>query len=263
MLLWLLMRRLRMLVCVTSSLPAFAWGPEGHSLVARIAGAQLTPAVRARVMAILGPGNTMSSVASWADAIRDHRPETYNWHFVDIPIHARHLVMARDCPKDNCVLGVIPKLRQTLADATATPQQRREALMFLIHFIGDMHQPLHCSNNGDKGGNGVKVEFNGRHTDLHSVWDSAFLARMGSQEALFPALSRESKQHAKKWGRGSLNDWAEQIHSVAQRDVYGKLPKSTPIVIGDQYEAMADQVIRTELETAGAHLATILNQTLR
>jgi nuclease S1 len=263
MLLWLLMRRLGMILCVTASLPAFAWGPEGHRLVARIAGAQLTPAVRARVLAILGPGDTMSSVASWADSIRNQRRETYKWHFIDIPIHARHLVMARDCPNDDCVLGVIPKLRHTLEDAGATPQQQREALMFLIHFIGDMHQPLHCSDNGDKGGNGVKVEFNGRQTDLHSIWDSGFLARMGTENTLLPALSRVSVKHAKKWNRGSVNDWAEEIHRVAQKDVYGRLPKNRPIAISAEYEAMADQVIRRELEKAGAHLAAVLNQTLR
>ena len=105
------MRRLAMIAWMAGSMPVFGWGPEGHSLVARIAEAQLTEAVRARVAEILGAGKTMSSVASWADAIRNDRRETYNWHFIDIPIDKPHLDMARDCAKGDCVLAVIPRLR--------------------------------------------------------------------------------------------------------------------------------------------------------
>jgi hypothetical protein len=171
--------------------------------------------------------------------------------------------MARDCPKGDCVLAVIPKLRQTLQDPAASAVQKTEALMFLIHFVGDMHQPLHCSDNHDKGGNDIKLEFNGRQTNLHSVWDGGILARMGTEDALLPVLSAASAKHAKKWRRGSIEDWAEQIHRVAEKDVYGQLPKTNTIAIDARYEEMAHAVIRRQLEEAGARLAVVLNQTLR
>src|SRR5580700_268916 len=186
------MRQIAVLALFTSSITALAWGPEGHSLIARIAETQLTPAARARVTAILAPGQTLASIASWADEVRRSRPESANWHFVDIPIDRPHLDMTRDCAKNDCVVAKIADLRKTLLSPATPPDQQREALMFLVHFIGDMHQPLHSSDNQDRGGNSVRVVFFGRQTNLHSVWDSGLLTRLGTADQLFPALSAES-----------------------------------------------------------------------
>src|SRR6185369_4518834 len=110
------MRSFVALAVLAGSLPAFGWGPEGHSLVARIAWEQLKPAARARVAAILAPDQTLRSIASWADEVRRSRPESGPWHFVDIPIDKPHLDMARDCPKGACVIAKIADLRKTLKD---------------------------------------------------------------------------------------------------------------------------------------------------
>src|SRR5690242_20579764 len=125
------MRPLLFVCLVATSVPGFAWGPEGHSLVARIADAQLNPAVHARVVEILGDGKSMASVASWADEVRRSRPETGPWHYVDIPVEKSHLDMERDCAKGDCVVSAIAKFRQMMHDPTATADQRREALMFV------------------------------------------------------------------------------------------------------------------------------------
>ncbi|MBZ5622652.1 MAG: S1/P1 nuclease [Acidobacteriia bacterium] len=205
---------------------ALAWGPEGHSLVARIADAQLTPATRARVTAILAPGQTMASIASWADEARRTRADTAPWHFIDIPISQSHLDMARDCPKNACIIAEIADLRKTLEDPATPADRQREALMFLVHFIGDMHEPLHCSDNNDRGGNSVRVVFFQRQTNLHSVWDSGLLGRLAPADQLFPVWSRESARRAKKWSKGTVEQWAEQSHKAAQKVVYGRLPKA-------------------------------------
>src|SRR5438067_5846255 len=139
------MRRFSLVFLLAAATPLFAWGPEGHSLIARIALTQLTPAARARVDEILGPERTLPSISSWADEVRRARPETANWHFVDIPISRAHLDMAHDCPKDDCIIAEIAVLRHKLQDPDTTANDRREALMFLVHFIGDMHEPLHCT----------------------------------------------------------------------------------------------------------------------
>jgi hypothetical protein len=260
------MPRIALVVLFAGCLTAYGWGPEGHSLVARIAEAQLTPAARARVTAVLAPGQTLASIASWADEVRRSRPETAPWHYIDIPIDRPHLDMLRDCPKGACVVAEIAVLRKKLLDPATPPDQQREALMFLVHFIGDMHQPLHCSDNQDKGGNGVKVVFFERQTNLHSVWDSGLLGRMSPADELFPALSRESLRRKKKWSKGTVEDWAEQAHRAAVKVVYGQLPKveaKTPIALGAPYEKIADPLIREQLEKAGARLAEVLNETLR
>ena len=156
-------------VILLVNVPLHAWGPVGHSLVARIADEQLTAAARAQVAVILGPGRTMSSVASWADEVRGERCQTAPWHFIDIQITDPHLDMARDCPNNDCVLAKIPDLRKTLQDPAAAPVERSEALMFLIHLVGDMHQPLHCADNHDRDGNQVPVQLADRTTNLHSI----------------------------------------------------------------------------------------------
>jgi hypothetical protein len=248
------------------SLPAFGWGVEGHSLIARIAWAQLTPAVQARVTQILGPGVSLPSIASWADQVRNQRRETGPWHYVDIPIDKPHLDMARDCPKGDCVLAKIEDFRKALKDPATAPLARREALLFLVHFVGDMHQPLHCADNQDQGGNKVQVMFDGRPGNLHSLWDSGLLGKLPKEDDLFAGYSADSAKHASKWSRGTVDDWAEEAHKAAQKTTYGKLPKVAAGAvepIDAAYEKKADPLIRLQIEKAGARLARVLNEALQ
>jgi len=247
-------------------LPAFGWGGEGHELIARIAWAQLTPAVQARVTAILGPNASLPSIASWADQVRSQRRETGPWHYVDIPIDKPHLDMARDCPKGDCVLAKIEDFRKALKDPATGAVQRREALMFVVHFVGDMHQPLHCADNKDQGGNQVQVKFGDRQINLHSLWDTGLLGKMPKEDDLFAVYSRDSAKHAKRWSKGTVYDWAEESHKAAQKIVYGKLPMVAPGAvepIDAAYEKAADAVIRVQIEKAGARLARVLNEALQ
>jgi hypothetical protein len=248
-------------------LPAFGWGPEGHSLIARLAAAHLTPAATARVAEILGPNTTMASIASWADTVRRERAATGPWHYIDIPIDKPHLDMARDCPKGDCVIAKIAEFRKVVVDPAATSVQRKEALMFLVHFVGDMHQPLHCSDNKDKGGNDVKLDFFGRPSNLHSVWDGGLLGRIGKEDDLFPRYSKDlTEKRARKWGKGTVETWAEHSHKESQKVVYGKLPKAPAggqVKVDAAYERVSDSVIREQIEKAGARLAMLLNATLR
>ena len=155
-----------------------------------------SPAAAARVAEILGPGADMPSIASWADQVRNSRKETGPWHYIDVPVNKPHVDLKRDCPDGNCVIPKIDQFERTVADARATPLQRREALMYLIHLVGDMHQPLHCSDNADKGGNDIKLAFLGRPTNLHSLWDTGLTGADGRGGS---ALRRSrSRPHAEK-----------------------------------------------------------------
>ena len=252
------------LVC--GCLPAFGWGGEGHSLIARIAWVELTPAVQARVSEILGPHVSIQSIASWADSVRGQRRDTAPWHYIDIPINQPHIDMARDCPKGDCVIGKIEDFQKVLKNPAAEPVARREALMFLVHFVGDMHQPLHCSDNNDHGGNGVHVLFGDRQWTLHALWDDAMISRMPKEEDLFSVYSVEARKHAKKWAKGTVEDWADQNHKIAQKVTYGHLPKAAPGAtepIDDHYVKKADPVIQEQIEKAGVRLARLLNEALQ
>jgi len=256
------LRKLLVVATLTLHLPAFAWGPEGHRLVARIAELELTGKAKTQIAAILGPGQSIADIASWADEIRRSRPDTGPWHYVDIPLSARHLDMARDCPKGQCIAASLEGFEAVLKDPQATPERRKEALLFVVHFVGDLHQPLHSIDNHDKGGNDVKVVFHDRPTNLHSVWDSGLLNQLPKEPELFAKFDEQAEHHRKKWSKGSVEDWIEQSHRLAQKMTYAKLPKPGAdgvIVLNAAYEQTADGVIAEQIEKAGVRLAAVLN----
>lgn len=120
---------------------AFAWGPEGHFIIAEIAQRRLSPEAASAVEQLLGRGH---SVGCWAGDVRDDRPSTYNWHFVDIPVARNTYDPAVDCkqdPKDNCSIAELEHLKTELR--CGSPDKKIEALKFGVHFVGDAHQPLH------------------------------------------------------------------------------------------------------------------------
>src|SRR5580692_10642005 len=152
---------------------AFAWGDEGHRIVALIAASELTPQAKTQVESLLGgdASSSMADLSTWADEIKFHRHETSPWHYVDIEIDSTGYDPARDCPTGDCVVAQIERDERIVGDRSLAMPVRAEALKFLIHFVGDLHQPLHCADNHDRGGNEVKVILGRRSTNLHAVWD--------------------------------------------------------------------------------------------
>ena len=154
---------------VTFFLPsaAFAWGAEGHRIVALIAASELTPQAKAQVESLLGgdAASSMAELSTWADEIKFRRHETGPWHYVDIEIDSQGYNAARDCPTGDCVVAQIERDEHIVGDRSLAMPVRAEALKFLIHFVGDLHQPLHCADNHDRGGNEVKVKIR-----LTSLW---------------------------------------------------------------------------------------------
>ena len=147
------------LICLP--LPALAWGAEGHEIVAAIALRELTPAARLQVARLLGSEAMLVHDSNWADEVRDQRPDTGPWHYVDIPLDAPGYDAGRDCGGDACVVAQISHDLHVLGNARVSAGQRAEALRFLVHFVADIHQPLHAVDNADKGGNGVRVYLRG------------------------------------------------------------------------------------------------------
>jgi hypothetical protein len=165
---------LRVLLALTG--PALAWGSEGHRVVAEIAEQYLEPATARQVRGLLAIENatTLAQVATWADDIRAQRRETARWHFVDIPIHPpagtpAAYDAARDCPRSDCIVAAIERFEGVLRDRSAPPRERLKALKFIVHFVADIDQPLHCADDGDRGGNDIRLIFRGRHTNLHAA----------------------------------------------------------------------------------------------
>jgi hypothetical protein len=140
-----------------------------------------------------------------------------------------------------------------------------EALKFVVHFIGDMHQPLHCENDDDEGGNLLRVIWHGHPDELHWVWDSGLLDDINrSASSLAGELEQQiTPQDKAAWDRGSLQDWILQSHRLARTVAYRDLGDERPPIIGPRYEREVDPVVELQLERAGVRLAYLLNLRLR
>jgi hypothetical protein len=166
------------LLCLMPS-PAAAWGNAGHHIIARVALEYLTPKAKEAIAALLGKEDIVS-VSTYADEVRSLRPETSAWHFVDMPRNAQAFVPTRDCvttSRGYCIVTAIETLESILLslDGKTTDEERRDALKFLVHLVGDLHQPLHCGYKDDAGGNRIRVTFFGTLTSLHAVWDTRMI----------------------------------------------------------------------------------------
>jgi hypothetical protein len=250
---------------------ANAWGFEGHRVVADIAEQFLEPATVRQLRDLLALDNvtTLSEVSTWADEIRAQRPETARWHYVNIPIHPpqrapESYYPARDCAAGQCVVAKIGEMAAMPRDTTASPRERLEALKFLVHFVADVHQPLHAADNGDRGGNDVHVEFMGRPTNLHAVWDSGILEAAGIKDERTYALDLArsiTQAEANEWSAGTAADWANDSYGIASHWIYGVWPHS-PGPLPASYEQAAIYVVNVPLEKAGVRLAATLNAAL-
>lgn len=249
---------------------AWAWGGEGHRIIALIAADRLTPAARAEVSALLGGDAraSMEEVSTWADEIRRDRPETGPWHYVNIEISANGYDAARDCPAGDCVVAQVQKDEGIIADHRLAKPVRAEALRFLIHFVGDLHQPLHCADNHDRGGNEVRVLVGAEETNLHAVWDTNVVAALGQNpDQVASGLAAQiGPGDETAWRRGSPADWANECFGIAKRTIYSTLHgeggTAAPIVLPPDYAARERSVTSVQLEKAGVRLAALLNTAL-
>lgn len=244
---------------------AFSWGSEGHRIIAEIAEQHLEPATAKQIRDLLAIENSASlaDVANWADQMRPQRPETASWHFVNIPISAAAYDRSRDCEGGNCVVAKIEQFAKELHDTSLLTIERLEALKFIVHFVGDLHQPLHASDNNDRGGNEVRVTFEGHRTSLHAMWDTGILAPAvnGDERAYALRLNKDIRpQQIAEWSKGSVEQWANESHAIAVTVIYGKFAHSGNLP--DDYARDAQPIVNGQIEKAGIRLAALLNSAL-
>lgn len=254
---------------------AFAWGQEGHSAVAEIAQRRLTPAATAEVSRLLAKAS-MASIASWADDIRASNRKTSRWHFADIPIAESTFERTRDCKPDpdegDCIVAELERLRNDLRCAP-NDNAKKEALQFAVHFLGDIHQPLHTVHE-KIGGNAIDILYfmRGRTSDrgklavesgnLHSAWDDVLISKMVfAWGALVDRIERGwlKSPEATTSGidGGTPVAWVEETHKEAQK-VWKLTPDSH--VLDDEYLKKAEPIIERQLGVAGLRLARFLNE---
>jgi hypothetical protein len=286
------------LYCVTT--PVFAWGDEGHEIVGLIAQHYLDPSVATKVNSMLAADTTgltsnkhIDMEATWADHYREHSTANYDqthfWHFVDLEISGPPDMM-KACNNEpslngapafpgianDCVVDKINEFAAELKDSATSPAERLLALQFLLHFVGDLHQPLHSSDDNDAGGNNKKVtavpalpkSAGSSSGKLHGFWDTQFVALQGKTEttAANKLIKRITVAKRTQWSKGTASDWAIETYSVAKVNAYGPLPApgaDGTYTLPASYVTNAQGVVADQLSKAGVRLAFVLNDALK
>ncbi len=242
------------LIALLLGADARAWGSQGHQVIATIASAQLTAKARAEVDRLLAaePGETLTSISTWADEHRN--PTTAAWHYVNFPKDSCAYDANRDCPDGNCVVAAIDRQMEVLG-STASNERRLTALKYVVHFVGDVHQPLHAGYAEDRGGNTYQLQAFMKGTNLHALWDVGLIKNLHlSNEALTAVLL------AKPVPNGDFNaaDVAqESCHIVGMPGFYPDRK------IDASYIDRFTPVMEVRLAAAGARLAKLLNRAFR
>lgn len=286
----LLSRITAALVLCTASGSAIAWGEEGHRLIGRIADQHLTAEAARQVAYLLRrdrlangePSNrtTLAEIAYWGDEIRDYRwgKAKSRWHYDDIPVCGEPDPF-RICPKGNCASEQIARHLEMLKDPRVPIRQRNEALKWVVHLVGDIHQPLHAATHDDHGGNRIEVSFFGERDNapygtirLHTVWDVHLLRRLlqqrgGETAFLSTTISGSDKAY---WERGAMEQWMAESNRLAKKAAYATLPggfscerkPSGIIAIDERYYERAVPVLEAQIRKAGIRLARLINDAL-
>jgi hypothetical protein len=265
------MKAVRLVMLVATSVwvaavpsTARAWGAAGHRIVAEIAEQQIHAGTRAelqRLLTVFG-ARSMAEIANWADDIRsDSRQRergraTAPLHFVNFPDARCQFDSSRICRNGQCIVAAIDRHAQILGDRARGDLERAESLAFLVHFVADIHQPLHAGYRPDRGGNAHQVRFNGEGPHLHAIWDSKIVA---SRVLGWSSYARRLGQTGVTVAGGTPADWAEQSCRLTRDDsIY-----PTGRTIDDAYLTRMRPVAELQLRRAGARLAALLNDTLK
>jgi len=254
--------------------PALAWGKTGHRVVAAIADTQLSGLARAHVREILGQGESLDEAANWPDEMRSDPAQFWQktstpWHYVTV-----NGITYDHAPSEGDALEALNHFKRVLQDPKANLADKQLALRFVIHIVGDLHQPLHVGKCCDRGGNDVKVTWFGKPTNLHAVWDSALV---DDEQLSFSELAAKLERHISDkqliaWWDINPRDWISE--SAEYRDsLYPtaadmpkpkkgeKVKKGQPVLpdLSYSYVYRFTPLMEQRLSQAGVRLAAYLN----
>jgi S1/P1 Nuclease len=289
--------RVVLTLSIFTALPAYAWWETGHRTVARIAAGHLTPAARTRIARILEVPDTDEDItnalvkaSTWADEVAKET-HTGPWHYIDLAIQDHKSDIPERCQDDNCAPARIRLFAAQLAGHPAHPANTQwsqlDALRYLVHFVGDLHQPLHDISDADLGGNCEQLDPPiGRAKNLHALWDGEIVNAINADDrALAADLESEirelSPHRERQIAEGKEDDWVWEAHEIAIRDIYRRLhipvePVEFPHSCAEAPEAITSlrleipasyisdmrPVVREQLIKAGLRLARLLNESL-
>ncbi|UVO55552.1 S1/P1 nuclease [Sphingomonas sp. SUN039] len=275
-------RLLMGLLVIALPSPAFAWWEYGHETVAKIALAEVKPATRAKVQAMMRQGallatptckiDTAEGLAYWPDCIKtlkDRFSYAYSWHYQNVDV-CKPFDLKSACADGNCVSAQVTRNAKLLADKSLPMRERVMALAFLVHFVGDLHMPLHAGDRSDRGGNDLKMSygaFAGSRLNIHSIWDGYLAERaISSPPDGAQGLTTEVRPGM---ADGSVEDWSRESWAVARDAAYGAAlgdpcgPKPARATLDNAKIEALVPVVRLQVERGGMRLARLLDEALR
>jgi hypothetical protein len=239
-----------------------SWGVTGHRTVGKIAEKHLTPAARAAVQELLG-SETLADVSTWADEVRG-KPEyqqTGPWHYINLPLGLSYEEFRSrvEGMSEANVYTALQQQEKQVTDAAVPREKKVEALKFIVHFVGDLHQPMHVSRAEDKGGNTIQLNYNGSGTNLHSVWDSELIDRLGlGYEQLAEKVDQAGPAQIGEWQKDPMIKWIWESYVLSSK-LYAEVDEMKSRAIDDSYYTAHIAIVEQRLEQAGIRLAGVLN----
>lgn len=270
------MKRVFLIAYFLSS-SAYAWGPQGHAIVCQIAEEHLSAQAKASVNQVLGK-MSFSDACNWPDRIRKDKNYGFalTWHYVTIPNGETYQSAHKESKGD--VIEASERMAKVLTMDKRSPKEKREALSFLGHLVGDLHQPLHVGRENDRGGNQCVLAGGKQAGNLHFVWDTKILESMGLQGyEMARRLALVSPQQVQQLQKGSFDTWAAESMVLREERVYpagkggsndrspmcakaGTAAHTMPMDLPNGYLQGNQDVIRDRLQAAGVRLAGVLNR---
>ncbi|MEP7373078.1 MAG: S1/P1 nuclease [Chitinophagaceae bacterium] len=240
---------------------AFSWGLIGHRTCAEIAQQHLSKKAKKELRKLIGK-ESLAWLSNWSDFIKSDSDWNHAspWHYVDLPGHMAKEKFMEDLKKNpgKNLYTQIPAMIAELKDKSLSAEQRRNALYFLIHLVGDLHQPLHVGRDEDAGGNKIVVYWFEKKTNLHSLWDTMLIEfQQYSYSEYAKLLDIAEPEKVQAWQSGSLEDWFYESHQLSDI-IYEASPNEAKL--GYKYNFQFQKILDEQLLKGGVRLAALLNQ---
>jgi DNA/RNA endonuclease YhcR with UshA esterase domain len=243
------------LVLISSS-----WGQKGHQVVAKIAENHLSPKAKSEIVNLLGD-NSLADIATWADEVRNDPAyrKTAPWHYLNLSLGLNFTQFSEtvNAQGGNNIYQATADARNTLLNANGTKEEKVEALKFLVHFVGDAHQPMHISRAEDKGGNSIQVRFDDKGTNLHSLWDSKLIDHQGESVTEMTAkYDKATPAEIKQWQQDQPMQWLFESYQISSK-LYAEVETSNKL--DEDYYSSHIGTVEKRIDQGGIRLAGLLN----
>jgi hypothetical protein len=239
-----------------------SWGVTGHRSIGKIAEIHLIPQAKAAVRELIGD-TTLADVSTWADEVRGQPAyrSTGPWHYINLPLGLSRTdfeTTVKGMTQEN-VYSALQQQERILGSTASTRTQKVEALKYIVHFVGDLHQPMHVSREEDKGGNTIQLNYDGNGTNLHALWDSKLIDHQGlTYEQMAAKYDHATPAEIKQWQNEPVMEWIWESYQASSK-LYAEVDAMKSRSIDDSYYDAHIAIVQDRIEKAGIRLAGVLN----